>query len=333
MNPATLPTTTLRSLGRELDMSEASFGYLEESNHLLSDALALRQRLDSEGYLYLRDFLPTELILNARRAIFTRLSEAGELDPSHDLMEGVVKPEAANAFTLDAAPQFKNATGEKRNPDGGGAFRPELAANCAEIQRVVFGPEICGFYAQLFGQPIRHFDYIWCRIMGPGHGTPCHCDWVYMGRGSSNLLTCWIPYTEIPLEVGGLIILEKSHLQRERIAEYLSKDVDAYCSNNPDQVQKVAKDGKWSFPGWLSKRPDSLPLKFGTRWLTAPEWRPGDFITFRMDLIHGSLDNASNRVRLSTDTRYQPASEPADERWIGVNPPGHSLAGKRGRIC
>ena len=31
--------------------------------------------------------------------------------------------------------------------------------------------------------------------------------------------------------------------------------------------------------------------------------------------------------------RYQRASEPIDERWVGANPPGHALAGKRGRIC
>ncbi len=154
-----------------------------------------------------------------------------------------------------------------------------------------------------------------------------------MGRGSQELLTCWIPYVDIPLEVGGLIVLENSHKQSHLIADYLDKDVDAYCENDPDQVQSVAKDGKWSFPGWLSKHPDTLPGKFGSRWLTAPEWKIGDFITFRINLIHGSLDNSSDRVRFSTDTRFQPASQPADERWIGENPPGHSLAGKLGRIC
>jgi len=50
-------------------------------------------------------------------------------------------------------------------------------------------------------------------------------------------------------------------------------------------------------------------------------------------MIHASLDNPSDRVRISTDTRYQPVSEPADDRWVGENPIGHSLAGKNGRIC
>ena len=309
---ATLPT--LRSLGRELDTSPKAFGYLTESNDILDQPDALRHRLEEDGYIYVRDFFDPELILAGRRSIFERIAREGRLDPDYDLMEGVVHPAEIN---IDAAI----------------SFRPDLAAANEEIRRVVFGPEICEFYAGLFDEPIRHLDYIWCRLMGPGHGTAAHCDWVYMGRGSKQLLTCWIPYVDIPLEVGGLIMLEKSHLQADRIAKYMSKDVDAFCENNPGQVQSVATEGKWSFPGWLSKHADTLPEKFQTRWLTTPEWKIGDFITFRMDLIHGSLDNQSNRVRFSTDTRYQPATHPADERWIGPNPLGHSLAGKRGRIC
>jgi hypothetical protein len=52
-----------------------------------------------------------------------------------------------------------------------------------------------------------------------------------------------------------------------------------------------------------------------------------------MFTVHASLDNRTNRIRISSDSRYQRASEPIDERWIGVNPPGHSAAGKRGRVC
>ena len=62
-------------------------------------------------------------------------------------------------------------------------------------------------------------------------------------------------------------------------------------------------------------------------------FRTGDLLTFPMHMVHASLDNPSGQVRLSTDSRYQPASEPADERWVGENPVGHALAGKRGRIC
>ena len=75
-----------------------------------------------------------------------------------------------------------------------------------------------------------------------------------------------------------------------------------------------------------------LRRKFGGRWLTT-EYAAGDFLTFGMFLVHASLDNRTpNRLRLSSDSRYQRASEPVDDRWVGPRPPGHGTAGKRGRV-
>jgi len=52
-----------------------------------------------------------------------------------------------------------------------------------------------------------------------------------------------------------------------------------------------------------------------------------------MFLVHASLDNrTTNRLRISSDSRYQRASEPIDERWSG-QPAGTQHSGKRGRLC
>lgn len=51
------------------------------------------------------------------------------------------------------------------------------------------------------------------------------------------------------------------------------------------------------------------------------------------DQVHASLDNHSDRYRLSSDSRYQLAGEPVDERWIGPNPIARGPAGKKGKIC
>jgi hypothetical protein len=112
----------------------------------------------------------------------------------------------------------------------------------------------------------------------------------------------------------------------------LRKAVDAFCENKPKEAEN-AKKGAWSFSGTLSHNPPIVRNKFGGRWLTT-EFEAGDFLTFGMFVVHASLDNRSeNRLRISSDARFQRASEPIDERWVGVNPPGHSTAGKRGRIC
>jgi len=63
------------------------------------------------------------------------------------------------------------------------------------------------------------------------------------------------------------------------------------------------------------------------------DFAAGDLLTFTTYTLHMSLDNNTDRVRLSSDSRYQRASEPADPRWVGVAPSGHGPASQRGVIC
>ena len=63
------------------------------------------------------------------------------------------------------------------------------------------------------------------------------------------------------------------------------------------------------------------------------DFKAGDVLVFGMATVHASLDNQSDRCRLSSDSRYQLASEPVDERWIGANPIAHGPAGKKGKAC
>ena len=70
----------------------------------------------------------------------------------------------------------------------------------------------------------------------------------------------------------------------------------------------------------------------GGRWLTA-EYRMGDSLALSMHTMHASPDNHTDQIRLSSDSRYQLASEPADDRWVGENPPLHGIRAHRGMIC
>ncbi|MDB6093937.1 MAG: Phytanoyl-CoA dioxygenase [Verrucomicrobia bacterium] len=304
-----LATIPLFSSGHELDTSPEAFGFVRSSADAMDDAAELTRRIDEDGYLYIPGFFPPELILAARASITDRLAQEGSLDPSRPSIEAVSNP----------AKQY--------------SYRGDLARKNAAIERVVYGPELLGFYANLFGEAVRHFDHTWFRAVSRGMGTTPHCDLVYMGRGTHQLLTCWIPYGDIPLEMGGVMLLEGSHRQSERLKNYLEVDVDSFCENRPKEVEKVKVKSGWSHPGHLSKNPASLRQKLGGRWLTAPEWKAGDFVTFGMKLVHGGLDNQTDRFRFSSDTRYQRASQPIDERWIGENPPANTVAGKRGRVC
>ena len=303
------PPRTLRSRGQVLEADATAFGELRRSDDSAGDVTTLRQRLVEDGYLYLPGYLDRPTVAAGRQEILSRLRAEGALDPSTPWREGIA------------------------NPEYRAAFKPEVARNNPPVERVLYAGKLMEFYEALLGGPIRHFDFTWLRAVAPGFGITPHCDIVYMGRGTHRLLTAWIPFGDIPLEVGGLMLLEDSHRQQDRLKRYLTRDVDEYCANQPRGAEVAAGQRQWEFDGALSKNPVSLRQKLGGRWLTAPEFHMGDVLTFGMTTVHASLDNQSDRIRLSTDSRYQLAAEPANERWIGPNPVGHGLAGKRGRAC
>jgi hypothetical protein len=242
--------------------------------------------------------------------------------------QGLIEPGGA-AHPLDDALVMPDATFKTRPA--------ELARTNAALQRLLYAYDgrMMALYRALLGGEIKHYDFTWLRVVRPGKGTASHCDIVFMGRGTSNLYTSWTPLGDIDRKLGGLIVLEGSH-KKDDLADYLKSDVDTYCENKMDGVW-ADEDGKRNRPdlatGSITEDHAGLRRKLGGRWLTA-DFRMGDLLVFGMFLVHASLDNQSgDRLRLSSDSRYQLASEPTDERWIGPEPPGHGPQSGKGVIC
>lgn len=309
-----MSTTTalpqITSYGHALDMDDDKIGQMRSSTDVADDVEELRRRFAEDGYLYMKGYLDRDKVLEARAGLTERLATFGILDEAHPHTEAIAKPGA------------------------GYVFKPEIVNGCKPVQDLLYaeGGRLTEFYRKFYGEDIRHYDYTWLRAIGPGKGTNPHCDLPYMGRGTHKHMTCWMPYGDISFELGGLMVLEGSHKRMDLLENYVYRDVDTYCENKPKEVEKV-KEGKWSFTGTLSHNPPAVRNKFGGRWMVT-EFEAGDFLTFGMFMVHASLDNQStNRLRISSDSRYQRASEPIDERWVGATPPAHGPNGKRGLIC
>lgn len=300
----------LTSGGIQLELSEAAFGWLRDSSDVRNDVEALRARMEEDGYLFLPGFFGRDEVIGARRAICEVLASEGLLDPAHPIEDAIAKPGIEMYFRADIA-----------NESGA---RPVL-------ERLIYGDRIMAFYAELLGGQATHYDYTWLRTIAPGNGTYPHCDVVYMGRGSKNVYTAWTPLGDVPLTVGGLVVVEGSHKDEELRSTYCTMDVDTACTNR----QRESELNAAGFPGFgaLSYDMRETRQKLGRRLLTSPEYRMGDLLTFSIYIVHGSLDNHSRAIRISSDSRYQLASEPLDERWIGKNPPAHGGSMVKGLIC
>jgi hypothetical protein len=295
--------------GQPLDTSPTGYGQLRRSDDAVDDPQALRHRLLLDGYLYLPGYLRRADVLAARRDLVTKLAELNRLAPDSDPMDAV--PRAGF--------------------DGGRSFLPEVAHDSGPLMSLLYSGRMIELYERIFGESVRHFDFTWFRAIAPGGGTSPHMDSVFMNRGTLDLLTAWTPLGDIDQELGGLAILEGSHNLEDVKNDYGSRDVDTYCSNHDDAEEKANHDGLiWN--GRLADSPVDVRQQFGGRWLTT-DFRAGDLLTFSIFTVHCGLDNNADRLRLSCDSRYQPASQPADPRWVGADATAHSAHSKRGVIC
>ena len=268
----------------KLDTPE--LGRLRDSAGLLSDVDALKARLAEDGYLYLKGLIDREAVLKARGQIPQYMSQHEGLEPGSRPLDGVM-----GDYGRTVPMMGRRAI----------SHHPDVLA-------VLESPRLFELYRSLMGQDVATLNYKWLRAVGNEEATGCHMDHVYMGRGSKRIMTCWVPFDDIPVQRGTLAVCEGSHREESfaRLRETYGKmDVDR------DRIE-----------GWFTMHPREVTSAFGGRWLT-DEVQAGDVITFGMHLMHASTTNVTDRWRISCDVRFQPAADVMDERWIGENPVGH----------
>lgn len=270
----------------EMAYPTEQLGELRDSSDLLGDRAALQQRMDEDGCLLLRGLIDREKVLAGRRRILEHMAEHEGLEPGSRPLDGVMGQYGKSVGMMGRKP----------------------ITHADEVKAVLEGEELFGFYETFFGEPTRTFDYKWLRAVGNEEFTGCHYDVVYMGRGTGNLYTAWVPFGDIPIEHGTLAICVGSHNDPG-----FQKLRDTYGKADVDRDRLV---------GWFSQDPQEIIDKFGGQWKTA-EFRAGDVLTFGMYTLHASTTNTTDKWRLSCDVRFQPAADPVDERWVGENPVNH----------
>ena len=152
------------------------------------------------------------------------------------------------------------------------------------------------------GGPALTLDHKWLRATPPGGYSNAHSDGVYMGAGTKNLYTMWTALSDISLEMGPLSFCLESHKHDQHKRTYGVSDA------HQDMIE-----------GWFSRDPHDVMDTLGVKWAST-SFDAGDIVVFGMFMLHGSLDNRSDRYRLSSDTRYQLACESVDTRHMGEDP-------------
>lgn len=294
--------------GHPLETTECRLGPLTATPPD-SQPEAVRSAMTEDGYVYLPGFLDRAAVLDVRRELVSRLSALDFLTPGADPMDAIAREGFGRPTATDLYRQ--------------------LAVSNTPLQSLLYGGPMIKFWQDFLGGDVLHFDFTWIRATPPGGGTAAHTDIVFMGRGTKQLYTAWVPYGDIPLELGGLAVLEHGHRHETIRTDYGSRDVDTYCENTGENPT-AGPDPDQSL---LDSDPTRLRQTLGGRWLTT-NYAAGDLLVFGMFTPHVGIDNqTANQLRLSSDSRYQLASEDVDERWIGPEPIGHGPNAKVGLIC
>lgn len=282
----------LISNGHTLSMSPDRLGWLVPTDPS-TPMKALREQYREQGYLWLKGILDRDEVLAFRRRFFAAMDEAGLLAPGTDPVDGIYA--------------------------GGGEDKQLVRKILLEIVRWAVYEAFCmakpilNFYEEfLEGAPYLHKRKL-IRHTKPGdpHCTGAHYDLTYLRGGTDRLCTSWIPIGDTPVEMGGLVYLEGSDaLGRESEAQYQARSADL-----PPE-ERVKAFNQYMTSGWLSKDLPTLADQAGTRWLVA-DYEAGDMVVHSPYMIHAATVNmdASGRMRLSTDIRYQRVRDEIDVRW------------------
>ena len=265
---------------RNIEFPGEEMGELRDCNALLGDATSIRNQMKEDGYLLLRSLINREKVLQARQTVLEYMDTHHALTPDTPILEGVM-PKGGRSV------QMMGRKGIAHHPD---------------VLAVVEADKLIEFFNLYFGENPLTFNYKWLRGVGNEQYTGAHYDFVYMGQGSANLHTVWIPFGDTPVQMGTLAMCVGSH-----DLPSFSRIRDTYGRMDVDRDKTE---------GWFTKDPMEIVENFGGRWLTT-DFFAGDVILFGMHTMHASTTNLTNRFRLSCDVRFQPASEPADKRWIG----------------
>jgi Phytanoyl-CoA dioxygenase (PhyH) len=257
-------------------------GYLEPvPQNERADRDALWSRIRRDGYLYLENHLEPAVVRSFREYYFSKLAPTGLVESGTDFAVGI---------------------GASGDVDRG------------LMREILFGEIVPGaLYEQLTNHPAIRGWFEWFlegdvhlhkrRIIrhirpgeaGIGTATQAHYDLVYLREGSERVLSMWIPLGDCPVEMGGLTYLEGSH--HWAMADERERGTLRPAASMTANLPKLADE-------------------HDARWLMA-NYRAGDVMVHSSYMVHAGTDNVDplNRIRLSTDIRYQRATEPIDWRW------------------
>lgn len=169
----------------------------QDSTDILTNGVALKERLDNDGYLFVRGLLPAEAIVEVRGRLLKTAAAGGWLDRSRPVEAAIANP--ASACKDPEAPYME-------------VFRSMWVDET--LHRLRTHPDVLEFFARIFGEPALPHPMFVQRNIFPKRDnfdftTGMHQDKVHIGGATNYAL--WAPLGDCPRAKGPLAVAATSH--------------------------------------------------------------------------------------------------------------------------
>jgi len=168
-----------------------------DSTDIRDDGPALAERLDRDGYLFIRQLFRPDAILRVRLRLLEKAAAGGWLDAESPREAGVANPAAA---CKDPEERYMKV------------FRGIWADE--ELHRLRTQPAVLSLFERIFGEPaLAHPLFVQRNIFPQREDfdftTGVHQDRVHIGGATTYAM--WVPLGDCPPEKGSLAVASGSH--------------------------------------------------------------------------------------------------------------------------
>ncbi|KAI1619845.1 hypothetical protein EDD37DRAFT_660065 [Exophiala viscosa] len=283
----------------------------------------IRQRLQDDGYVWVKSVLPREDVLAMREHFFSQFSGTGLLKPGTAPVEGIYN--AAEDVSLHRGVGGGNPQGDeelRRLTDAHTTAQYLQFVNHVALRKMV--RDITGWDEEV----MLHRTLLRHCVPG-GSSTGIHYDRLFLRGGDAFFLTAWVPIGDVSSIGGGLHYLSDS----VRLGQALEDDYKERSRDFSEADKISAFNRNMAATGYLADHPEEFMREHrrvaekegtatkGFKWLIA-NFEAGDVVFHHPCTIHGSCgnDDPSGRIRLSTDLRFYEKKDfeagRADNRWM-----------------
>lgn len=299
-------------------MQPDTIGYLQPTSADTSLEI-MHKRYSTDGYLFVKNLLPKDKVLECRRAYFEHMAPSALLKAGSDPVDGIY----CGADTRKYLPpgNLRRLFGLKDDPESDKYVELMINAHEADFYiKLTEIPELREFVRKFTGwKRETMLTRSMLRAFVPNSElTPVHYDQMYLRAGPPTSLTAWVPIGPISLQAGGLMYLDKSY----DIGKATEAEFARNASNLSDEERVSAFNKNMNDGGFLSRDTVDYGKKAQRKWLIA-EYEAGDVIFHNPWMVHASCKNKDpdSKIRLATDLRFVNSDEPYDTRWMKVYRP------------